>query len=155
MAGTAADLPRPARRLHAHRAGAARCGRRPAPQTARPAGIGPPRAAADKGRLDDPETEAAADDARELAYRIARGEGRLFQVGLYLTVYATTEDDLAGEITDVRAAAESLLVTTQPASFRTLQGWATCLPLGVDCLKLRPSSTGSSASRALRPRRQT
>jgi hypothetical protein len=95
------------------------------------------RAAADKGRLDDPETEAAADDARELAYRIARGEGRLFQVGLYLTVYAATEDELAGEIADVRAAAESLLVTTQPASFRTLQGWATCLPLGVDCLRLR------------------
>lgn len=33
------------------------------------------RASAEKGRLDDPETEAAADDARELAYRVACGEG--------------------------------------------------------------------------------
>src|SRR4051812_11115266 len=39
----------------------------------------------DRDRLDDPELEAAADDARELAYRVARGEGKLFRVGLYLT----------------------------------------------------------------------
>ena len=35
--------------------------------------------APDRGQLDDPDTEAAAEDARELAYRLARGEGKLFR----------------------------------------------------------------------------
>jgi type IV secretory pathway VirB4 component len=95
------------------------------------------RAGADKGQLDDPETEAAADDARELAYRIARGEGKLFRLGLYLTIHAATEDELTAEVTAVRALASSLLLVTVPATFRSLQGWATTLPAGTDALQLR------------------
>ena len=94
------------------------------------------RASAGRGQLDDPETEAAADDARELAYRIARGEGRLFRLGLYLTVHAASEDDLAEEIAAVRALASSLLLVTCPATFRSVQGWVTTLPAGTDALKL-------------------
>jgi type IV secretory pathway VirB4 component len=90
-----------------------------------------------RGRLDDPEAEAAAEDAAELAYRIARGEGRLFRVGLYLTVHAATEAALAGEVAAVRALAASLLVTVQPTTYRALPGWLTSLPLGLDTLKVR------------------
>ena len=95
------------------------------------------RAGADRGQLDDPETEAAAEDARELAYRIARGEGKLFRLGLYLTIHASSEDELTAEVTAVRALASSLLLVTVPATFRSLQGWATTLPAGTDALQLR------------------
>ena len=84
-----------------------------------------------------PDTEAAADDARDLAYRLARGEGKLFRLGLYLTVHAATEDDLAAETAAVRALAASLLLVTVPATFRSLQGWTTTLPAGTDALLLR------------------
>ncbi len=86
------------------------------------------------GRLLDPEAEAAAQDATDLAYRLARGEGRLFRVGLYLTVYADSEPALEREVAAVRSLAASLLVTTAPATYRALEGWATCLPLGIDAL---------------------
>ena len=95
------------------------------------------RAGADRGQLDDPDTEAAADDARDLAYRLARGEGKLFRLGLYLTVHAGSEEDLAAEVQAVRALAASLLLVTVPATFRSLQGWATTLPAGTDQLLLR------------------
>ena len=95
------------------------------------------RAGASRGQLDDPDTEAAADDARELAYRLARGEGHLFRLGLYLTVHAATEDDLHAEVAAVRALAASLLLVTVPATFRSLQGWTTTLPAGTDALALR------------------
>lgn len=95
------------------------------------------RAGAERGRLDDPDAEAAAEDARELAYRIARGEGRLFRAGLYLTIYATTQQQLAAETAAVRTLAESLLLAVQPATFRTLQGWITSLPLATDQLRMR------------------
>ncbi|MER8160245.1 ATP-binding protein [Streptomyces sp. NPDC094472] len=95
------------------------------------------RGALDKGHLDDPDVEAAAADAAELAYRIARGEGRLFQVGLYLTVHAADEDTLAEQVAAVRAVAESLLMTVAPTTYRALPGWLTTLPLGIDTLKVR------------------
>ena len=95
------------------------------------------RHGADRGRLDDPDTESAAADARELAYRLARGEGKLFRLGLYLTIHAGSEDELAAEIQAVRALAASLLLVTVPATFRSLQGWATTLPAGTDQLMLR------------------
>ena len=95
------------------------------------------RAGASRGQLDDPDTEAAADDARELAYRLARGEGHLFRLGLYLTIHAATEDHLHEEVAAVRALAASLLLVTVPATFRSLQGWTTTLPAGTDALALR------------------
>jgi type IV secretory pathway VirB4 component len=88
----------------------------------------------EQGRLEDPETEAAAIDAAELAWRLARGEGRLFRVGLYLSVYAADRGVLADELSAVRAVAESLLLRVQPATWRSLAGWISCLPLGVDRL---------------------
>ena len=95
------------------------------------------RHGADRGRLDDPDTESAAADARELAYRLARGEGKLFRLGLYLTIHAGSEDELAAEVQAVRALAASLLLVTVPATFRSLQGWTTTLPAGTDQLMLR------------------
>lgn len=94
-------------------------------------------ASAGRSQLDDPGTEAAADDARELAYRLARGEGKLFRLGLYLTIHAVTEDELAEQLAAVRALAASLLLVTVPATFRSLQGWTTTLPAGTDRLLLR------------------
>src|SRR6266498_3525083 len=91
----------------------------------------------DTGRLADFQAEAAADDAAELARRLARGQGRLFRVGLYVTIRAHTEQELDTQTDAIRALLGSLLLTSHPATFRTLQGWATTLPLGVDALKLR------------------
>jgi type IV secretory pathway VirB4 component len=92
---------------------------------------------ADRGRLGDPAVDAAADDAAELADRLARGAARLFRVGLYLTVHAPTQAELADAIAEVRAAAASVLLDTQPATWRQLQGWTSTLPLGTDSLRMR------------------
>jgi hypothetical protein len=92
---------------------------------------------AGKGRLEDPELEAAAEDAAELAGRVARGEGRLFTVGLYITVHTDSEPGLTDRVADLRALASSMLLDVVPATWRQLQGWVTSLPLGVDCLNLR------------------
>jgi type IV secretory pathway VirB4 component len=92
------------------------------------------RADAQRGRLADPEAEAAAQDAADLAYRIARGQGKIFRVGLYLTVYGRDRPDLERHVAAVKALASSMLLTTVPATFRSVAGWATTLPLGVDKL---------------------
>jgi type IV secretory pathway VirB4 component len=90
-----------------------------------------------KGRLGDPGVEAAADDAADLAARLARGAAKLFKVGVYVTVHARTLDELADVCAQVRAAAASVLLDLQPATWRHHLGWVTTLPLGVDQLDMR------------------
>jgi type IV secretory pathway VirB4 component len=70
----------------------------------------------------------------DLAARLARGETRLFRVGLYPAVHADTDTTLAEHVAGVRALAASLLLDARPATWRQLAGWATCLPLGLDRL---------------------
>jgi hypothetical protein len=91
----------------------------------------------DKGRLADPELEVATADAHDLASRLARGEGRLYRVGLYVTVRGRDAEELDAETDRLRALLASLLLEAYPATFRMLQGWITTLPLGLDNLGLR------------------
>jgi type IV secretory pathway VirB4 component len=95
------------------------------------------RADAEKGKLADPYVEAAADDAADLAERLARGAAKLFRVGLYLTVHARTEAELLEACAQVKAAAASTLIEVQPATWRHLPGWTTTLPLATDSLQMR------------------
>lgn len=95
------------------------------------------RIEAKRDRLSDPELDAAAQDAAEIAGELARGEGRLFRVGLYVTVRASTEESLDREVRRVRSLCSSLLLDTKPVTFRSLEGWLTTLPLGIDAIRLR------------------
>ncbi len=95
------------------------------------------RADAERGKLPDPSVDAAADDAADLAQRLARGAAKLFRVGLYLTVHARTEDELLEACSQVKAAAASTLIEVQPATWRHLAGWSTTLPLATDSLRMR------------------
>jgi len=90
-----------------------------------------------RGRLDDPHLETAADDAQELARRLASGDGRLLRVGLYVTVRGHTHAELDREVARVQGLLGSLLLDAHPTTFRALQGWITTLPLGLDQLRLQ------------------
>jgi type IV secretory pathway VirB4 component len=91
----------------------------------------------ERGQLSDPTVAAAAEDADELAARLARGESRLFRSGLYLSVRADSKEELQERSERVRALCASLLLHTVPTSFRSLDGWLSTLPLGLDRLGLR------------------
>ena len=95
------------------------------------------RADVAKGRLADPDVEVAAEDARSLAAGLARGEQKLFRVGLSVTVHAGSEKALEAECARVKALCASMLLDARPATWRSLQGWATTLPLGIDALGQR------------------
>jgi len=99
-------------------------------------------------QLDDPDLDAAADDAADLSRRIARGEGRLFKFGLYLTIHAPDQQALAEEVSALRSLCASLLLDAKPATYRSLQGWVTTLPLGLDSLGLKRTFDTAAASAA-------
>ncbi|MBF6183365.1 PrgI family protein [Nocardia otitidiscaviarum] len=88
------------------------------------------------GLLPDPQLDVAAEDAADLSARVARGEGRLFRVGLYLSVHASTETELAEEVSAVRALAASLLIDTCHLTYRAVPAWTATLPLGLDPVRV-------------------
>ncbi|MEV8504522.1 DUF87 domain-containing protein [Actinoplanes sp. NPDC051475] len=94
------------------------------------------RAGAARAALSDPYADAAADDAANLAERLARGQAKLFRVAVYATVHARTELELATACAQVKAAAASTLLDVQPATWRHLAGWSSTLPLATDGLRL-------------------
>src|SRR5207244_3840579 len=83
-----------------------------------------------KTGISDPMTEVAADDAEDIARSIARGESRLFRLGLYITLRADTLEGLDAETYKVKVLCSSLLLDARPTTYRALEGWLTTLPLG-------------------------
>ncbi|MFF5985948.1 VirB4 family type IV secretion system protein [Prauserella flavalba] len=106
------------------------------------------RHTAEHGRLLDPQTEAATEDAYDLSARVARGEGRLFRLGLYITVHASSEHELVDEISALRSLAASLLLDAKPTTYRSLQGWVTSLPMGLDLIRMTRTFDTSALSAA-------
>jgi type IV secretory pathway VirB4 component len=95
------------------------------------------RIEAERGALADLGVAAAADDAAELARRLARAESRLFRTGLYLSIGAPTEQELEQASARVHAFCAASLLSCVPATFRSLDGWLSTLPLGIDRLRVR------------------
>lgn len=81
------------------------------------------RLSGDRGRLPDPGLDAAADDAEDLAGRLARGDGRLFRVGLTLTCWARSDGELDRHLDAIRALCSALLLDARPVPSRALEGW--------------------------------
>jgi TraG P-loop domain/Helicase HerA, central domain len=95
------------------------------------------RHGAEHGRLEDPLVEAATEDAYELSARVARGEGKLFRVGLYLTIHAGSQRALGEEVAALRSLCASLLLDAKHTTYRSLQGWVSTLPMGLDPINMR------------------
>ena len=69
----------------------------------------------------------------ELRRGCDEAEGRDWTV----TVHAPSIEELDEAVAHVRATAASVLLDTQPATFRQLQGWTSTLPLATDSLGMR------------------
>lgn len=87
-----------------------------------------------RGRLTDPEVEAAARSAGDLMASIASGEGRLFHAGLYVTAKALTHEDLDEEIAKLIAVSAALGVDVRPIDFLEDRPWRSTLPLATDLI---------------------
>ncbi len=95
------------------------------------------RAAEERGGRADPYRRAALQDALELQDRIAQGSERLFDAGLYLTVWAETADELDASTRRVEALLGARLVHTRRLLFQMRAGLLSTLPLGLEAASVR------------------
>ncbi|OGJ58995.1 hypothetical protein A2635_03160 [Candidatus Peribacteria bacterium RIFCSPHIGHO2_01_FULL_51_9] len=89
-----------------------------------------------RGIVRDPALEAALQDAEELRDLLARGQEKLFQLGMYITLYGEDETHLKKLQTDVEAILGGKLVLTKPAIFQMEHGWTSTIPLCLDELEI-------------------
>ncbi|MDA1292620.1 MAG: ATP-binding protein [bacterium] len=89
-----------------------------------------------RGIVRDPSIEAALQDAEELRDLLARGREKLFQFGMYITIYADDPLKLKKLQTDVESLLGGRLVLSKPAFFQMEHGWLSTLPLAIDELEI-------------------
>lgn len=100
----------------------------------------------EKGFVRDPVLDTAHQDLEDLRDRLQQAEERLFDVGLYLTIYADTREELDKIEADVRGILDSRLIYTKPALFQQEQGFRSTLPLALDELAVNQKLNSSPLS---------
>lgn len=86
----------------------------------------------EKGFVRDPQLEAAYQNLEDLRDKLQQAEERLFDVGLYITIYGASDEDLHKTESDIRSILDSRLVYLKPALFQQEQGFRSTLPIGTD-----------------------
>ncbi|MBI4099810.1 DUF87 domain-containing protein, partial [Candidatus Microgenomates bacterium] len=99
-----------------------------------------------RGRVIDPSVQVALDDALNLQEELAKGAERFFQFGLYLTISATTLEQLSEISKEIQSTLASLLLTAKKATLQMEDGFKTTQPLCLDKLLITRNMDTTSLS---------
>ncbi len=100
-----------------------------------------------KGRVRDPLLETAFNDIESLRDSLQQSREHLFNVGVYITIYADTLKDLEKIENNINSLLESRLVYIKPALFQQVEGFSSSLPFGQDKLLIyTPLNSGPLSS---------
>ncbi|MBQ6147381.1 DUF87 domain-containing protein [Candidatus Saccharibacteria bacterium] len=91
----------------------------------------------DKGKVRDPELEAAINDAEELRDQLQVGAERFFRFGLYVTIWADSKDELKFVQQKIETLFGQQMVFSKVATSQQEQGMQSCLPQCADQLQIR------------------
>ena len=102
---------------------------------------------AERGLVRNPLLEAALKNIEELRDLIQQGSERVFDVGVYITFFAESKEELGKIESKINNVLEQQLIYAKATVFREFEGLESSLPLGLDRLLLtqplnsRPAST--------------
>jgi conjugal transfer ATP-binding protein TraC len=101
----------------------------------------------ENGLVRDPQLETAFKDVEQLRDSLQQAQEKLYQVGVYITLYGRTLEDLEKIENVLVNQLESRLVYTKPALFQQVEGFSSSLPLGNDKLEVNtPLNSGPASS---------
>jgi len=86
----------------------------------------------EKGMVRDPQLDAAYRNLEELRDKLMQAEEKLFNVGLYIALYADTEDELNKIESEVKGMLDSRLIYIKPALFQQEEGFRSIIPTVTD-----------------------
>ncbi len=89
-----------------------------------------------QGMVRDPQLDAAYQNLETLRDNLQQATEKMFEVGLYITIYATHENDLFKLENRIRSELEGKQIYLKPALFQQEQGFRTVIPTASDELKI-------------------
>ena len=100
----------------------------------------------DKGLVRDPKLDTAYQDLEELRDKLQQAQERIFEVGLYVTIYGDSNQELDKVESEIKSILESKLVYMKPALFQQEDGYKSVIPLGTDLLNVHSKLNSSPLS---------
>lgn len=89
-----------------------------------------------KGFVRDPMLEGAYRDLEDLRDRLQQAQEKMFDVGLYLTLYADSEEELNRTEAEIKSMMESRLIYLRPALFQQETAFQSILPVNDDKIEV-------------------
>jgi len=87
-----------------------------------------------KGMVRDPMLDTAHQDLESLRDDLIQAQQKMFDVGIYITIYADNENELFKIENEIKSILESKLIYVKPALFQQEEGFKSVVPLGTDLL---------------------
>jgi len=100
----------------------------------------------DKGMVRDPQLDAAYRNLEDLRDKLQQAEEKLFDVGLYIALYADTEANLNKIETEVKGILDTRLIYIKPALFQQSEGFLSVIPTVSDKLLVHSKFNSSPLS---------
>ena len=87
-----------------------------------------------KGMVRDPMLDTAHQDLEGLRDNLIQAQEKMFDVGIYITIYADNELELFKVENEIKSILESKLIYLKPALFQQEEGFKSVIPIGTDLL---------------------
>jgi type IV secretory pathway VirB4 component len=100
----------------------------------------------EKGLVRDPSLDTAYQDLELLRDQLMQAQEHLFDVGVYITIFADNDSELDKLESEIKSILESKLVYVKPALFQQEQGFKSVLPIGDDLLAVNSKLNSSPLS---------
>jgi len=100
----------------------------------------------EKGLVRDPMLDTAYQDLEQLRDGLQQAQERIFDVGLYISIYGDSDAELDKVESEMKSMLESKLVYIKPALFQQEQGFKSVMPLGNDELAVHTKLNSSPLS---------
>jgi conjugal transfer ATP-binding protein TraC len=100
----------------------------------------------EKGLVRDPMLDVAYQDLENLRDQLQQAQEKLFDVGLYITIYGDSDAELDKVESEIKSILEAKLIYVKPALFQQEQGYKSTLPLGNDLLEVHSKLNSSPLS---------
>jgi type IV secretory pathway VirB4 component len=89
-----------------------------------------------KGLVRDPMLDTAYQDLESLRDKLQQAQEKLFDVGLYISIYGDSKEELDKTESEIRSILDSKLVYLKPALFQQEQGFKSAIPIATDLLSV-------------------
>jgi len=100
----------------------------------------------EKGMVRDPVLDTAYADLEYLRDQLQQAQEKMFKVGLYITIYGNSRDEIDKAESEIRSILEARLVYLKPALFQQEPGFKSVMPIAEDDLAVHSNLNSSPLS---------